>query len=95
VDSTWSHDAWRNQLSLPAEIVLLSDFNREFGQSYELLYTNASGMKNVLRRAVMVIDPNGTITYRWDVPEPPRLPTADEVLEAIRHPSAPTPTQEV
>jgi len=31
-----------------------------------------------------VIAPDGKIVYRWDVPDPPRLPTANEVLDALR-----------
>lgn len=64
--------------------MLLSDFNRTFGAAYGLLNTTAAGMKDVLRRAVFVIAPDGKIVYRWDVPDPPRLPTADEVLDALR-----------
>jgi peroxiredoxin len=75
---------WRKQLGLPDDLVLLSDFNRDFGQAYDLLYTNATGMKNVLRRSVLIIKPDARIVYRWDVPDPPRLPTADEVLTALR-----------
>ena len=45
-------------------------------------------MKDVLRRSVLVINPNGKIVYRWDVPDPPRLPTADEVLSALRESAA-------
>jgi len=82
-DSTWAHEAWRSQLGLPADLVLLSDFNREFGTAYGLTYTNAAGMKDVLRRSVLVVSPSGTIVYRWDVPDPPRLPTVDEVLGAL------------
>jgi peroxiredoxin len=84
VDSTWAHDAWRHQLGLPDDLVLLSDFNREFGTTYGLLNTSASGLKDILRRAVFVIAPDGKIVYRWDVPDPPRLPTANEVLDALR-----------
>jgi peroxiredoxin len=84
VDSTWAHDAWHKQLGLPADLVLLSDFNRDFGTTYRLLTTSASGLKDVLRRSVLVINPDGTIVYRWDVPDPPRVPTADEVLTAVR-----------
>jgi peroxiredoxin len=73
---------------LPSDIVLLSDFNREFGNAYGLLTTSATGMKDILRRAVLAIGPEGKLTYRWDVPDPPRLPTADEVLEALRGPAA-------
>jgi peroxiredoxin len=84
VDSTWAHDAWRHQLGLPDDLVLLSDFNRAFGTAYGLLNTSAAGMKDILRRAVLVIAPDSKIVYRWDVPDPPRLPTADEVLDALR-----------
>jgi len=84
VDSTWSHDAWRKQLGLPDDLVLLSDFNRDFGRAYELLTTSATGMKDILRRAVLVINSDGKIIYRWDVPDPPRIPTAGEVLDALR-----------
>jgi peroxiredoxin len=65
----------------------LSDFNRDFGRTYGLLNTTATGMKDVLRRAVLVINPEGKIVYRWDVPDPPRLPTANEVLDALRGPA--------
>jgi thioredoxin-dependent peroxiredoxin len=75
-------------LGLPADIVLLSDFNRDFGTAYGLLTTSASGLKDVLRRSVLIINPDGTIVYRWDVPDPPRLPTADEVLSALRNVAA-------
>ena len=88
MDSVWAHDAWRKQLGLPDDVVLLSDFNRDFGTAYGLTYTNAAGLKDVLRRSVLVINPNGKIVYRWDVPDPPRLPTVDEVLGALRDAAA-------
>ena len=75
-------------MNLPAELVLLSDFNRDFGTSYDLLTNSATGMKNILRRAVLVVGQDGKVIYRWDVPDPPRLPTADEVLDAVRGASA-------
>ena len=64
--------------------MLLSDFNRDFGTAYGLLTTSAAGFKDVLRRAVLIVNPDGRIVYRWDVPDPPRIPTADEVLDALR-----------
>jgi peroxiredoxin len=94
VDSTWAHDAWRTQLGLPSGLVLLSDFNRDFGNAYGLLYTNATGMKDVLRRCVLIVNPDRKLVYRWDVPDPPRVPNADEVLAALHNaaelPSPPT-----
>ena len=83
-DSPYAHDAWRVAMDLPEGIVLLSDFNREFGDAYGLAHTTASGYQRVLRRAVFVIDRDGTIAYRWDVPDPPSLPKVDEVLPAVR-----------
>jgi peroxiredoxin len=71
-------------LNLPDDLVLLSDFNRDFGRAYDLLTTTATGMKDVVRRAVLVISSEGKVTYRWDVPDPPRLPSADEVLSGMR-----------
>ena len=68
--------------------MLLSDFNRDFGRAYGLTYTNAAGLRDVLRRSVLVINPDGRIVYRWDVPDPPRLPTVDEVLGALRDATA-------
>jgi peroxiredoxin len=83
IDSTYAHEAWRTQLGLPADLVLLSDFNRDFGRAFGLLYTNTSGMKDVLRRCVLIIDTEGKVIYRWDVPDPPRLPNPEEVLQAL------------
>ena len=84
IDSTWSHDAWRSQLGLPQELILLSDFNRDFGTAYDLVTTSATGLKNILRRAVLVIGTDGKVVYRWDVPDPPRLPSVNEVLDGMR-----------
>jgi peroxiredoxin len=84
VDSTWAHEAWRKQLNLPDDLVLLSDFNRDFGELYELTFDSPSGYKRVLKRTVFVIDRDGTIAYRWDVSDPPTLPKADEILAEVR-----------
>ena len=83
IDSPFSHNAYRAQLGLPDELVLLSDFNRDFGQAYGILNTTASGLKDVLRRTVFIVNPSGEITYRWDNTDPPSLPKADEVLTAL------------
>lgn len=84
VDSTWCHGGWRNFLGLPPELVLLSDFNREFGRAYGLLVSRPDGPRDILRRVVLVIDRDGTITYRWDQPDPPKLPSVDDVLVEAR-----------
>jgi peroxiredoxin len=62
---------------------LLSDFNRDFGAAYGILATTATGLKDVLRRTVFIVGPDGKITYRWDNTNPPSLPRADDVLAAL------------
>jgi glutaredoxin-dependent peroxiredoxin len=84
VDSTWCHDAWKAFLGLPDELLLLSDFNRDFGRAYDLLTTNAAGFRDLLKRTVFVLDRDGTIAHRWDNPDPPTIPRADDVLAEIR-----------
>lgn len=84
IDSPFAHDAYRTQINLPDDFVLLSDFNRDFGRTYGILNTTASGMKDVLKRTVFIVGTDGTIRYRWDNPTPPALPSADEVLAALR-----------
>jgi peroxiredoxin len=71
-------------LGLPPDLILLSDFNRDFGSAYDLLTTSATGLKNILRRAVLVIGQHSKVVYRWDVPDPPRLPSVNEVLDGMR-----------
>ncbi len=83
-DSTFCHDAWRAHLGLPDDLVLLSDYNHEFGDTYGISFTNPSGFVGVLRRTVFVVMPDGKIAYRWDNPDPPRTPTPDEVLEPLK-----------
>jgi peroxiredoxin len=83
IDSPFSHAAYRTQLELPDSLALLSDFNRDFGRAYDILNTTASGLKDVLRRSVFIVDRDGKITYRWDNTTPPSLPKADDVLAAL------------
>jgi peroxiredoxin len=84
VDTPFSHGVFRTQLELPDDLVLLSDFNRDFGRAYGILNTTATGLKDVLRRTVFIVGRDGKITYRWDNTDPPSLPKADDVLAALR-----------
>ena len=63
---------------------MLSDFNKEFGQAYDLAAPNPAGMKGILKRSVFVIKPDGIIAYRWDNTDPPSLPKADDILAEVR-----------
>jgi peroxiredoxin len=63
---------------------MLSDFNKEFGEAYDLATTNPAGMQGMLKRSVFVIRRDGTIAYRWDNTDPPSLPRADDILAEVR-----------
>jgi glutaredoxin-dependent peroxiredoxin len=63
---------------------MLSDFNKEFGQAYDLATTNPAGLRGMLRRSVFVIQPDGIIAFRWDNTDPPSLPRADDILAEVR-----------
>jgi peroxiredoxin len=63
---------------------MLSDFNKEFGEAYDLGTTNPAGMRGILKRSVFVIRPDGVIAYRWDNTEPPSLPKVDDILDEVR-----------
>ena len=65
-------------------MILLSDFNREFGEAYGLETTNPAGLRGMLRRSVFVIRPDGIVAYRWDNTDPPSLPNVDDVLAEVR-----------
>ena len=65
-------------------MILLSDFNKEFGEAYGLATTSAAGMRGILRRSVFVVRPDGIIAYRWDHTDPPSLPKVDDILAEVR-----------
>jgi len=88
VDSWYAHAAYHKQLHLPEEMLLLSDFNHEVAGLYGGYFDTASGFKQVARRTVFVVAPDGTVVYRWDNTEPPSLPSVEPVLEALRGLSA-------
>ena len=63
---------------------MLSDFNKEFGEAYDLATTNPAGMRGILKRSVFVIRPDGVIAYRWDNTDPPSLPRVDDIVAEVR-----------
>ncbi len=70
----WNHD---NDL----EAATLSDFNQEFGKAYGLdIHFND---KDLLARAVFIVDQEGIIRYSQIVEEISEQPKYDEVMQAI------------
>ncbi len=84
VDSHFSHQVFAEKLGL--NFPLLSDFNRQVIPEYVGFYEAVAGYyKQVGRRAIYVIDRNGTVRYKWiSETEPGKIPDVDEVLSTVQ-----------
>lgn len=63
-------------------VVMLSDFRSHFGEEYGVLM-NDGPLKGLLSRAVVVINPEGAITYSEQVPEITQEPNYEAALKAV------------
>jgi len=87
IDSPFTLNEFRDQLSLSFDMI--SDLNREVIEAYDVAMDfDAIGVENLAKRAVFVIDTEGTVTYSWVSDDPGVEPDYDEVVEAIRTVSA-------
>ena len=84
VDSPFSQKAWaeQNNLNFP----ILSDYNRQVVNQYGVAFQNLAGMEGYVaaNRAVVVLDKDGIVRYRWEAPSPVVEPNYDEIGEALR-----------
>jgi peroxiredoxin len=82
VDGTFVQKAFAkdNNITVP----LLSDFNKEVVKKYDVYHPEfAHGMKGVAKRAVYVIDKNGTIKYVEVTPTPGDQVNFDAIKNAV------------
>src|SRR6266566_9167760 len=61
-DTFFTLKAWGDQQKLG--FPLLSDYNKEAIRGYDVVNPDMVGLKNIARRAVIVIDKGGVIRYR-------------------------------
>ncbi|SFR44358.1 redoxin domain-containing protein [Halogeometricum limi] len=87
IDTPFTLNEFRRQNDL--NFALLSDTNRELVHDYDVAmdFTSA-GVRDVAKRAVFVVDADGTVTYRWVSDDPSAEPDYDEVAEAAAAASA-------
>lgn len=81
VDSPFSQAAWKEKEDF--DIPLLSDFNRETIEAYDVKRDDLMGLKNVANRAAFVIGEDGIIQYSWESEDPGQLPPFDEIRETV------------
>ncbi len=83
VDGIFSHGAFAKQNNIG--FLLLSDWEKNVIQAYDIIYPNLAGMKDVAKRSVFVIDTGGIIRYIWIAESPRNLPPIDNVRSAVEN----------
>ncbi len=73
-----------NKLQFP----ILSDYMRETIKKLNIVHNDFAGLKGytAAKRAVFVLDPSGTVRYRWISDDPGKEPNYDEVKSALAKP---------
>lgn len=81
VDSPFSQEAFakENNLNFP----LLSDFNKEVSQKYDVLFEDLLGFKGVSKRSAFVISKDGEVVYAESSDDPKKLPDFDAIKAAL------------
>jgi len=62
---------------------LLSDFNKDVTEAYDVLYEDLLGLRGVSKRSAFVINKEGEISYSWSSDDPKNVPDFTELRAAI------------
>ncbi|MEF8838059.1 MAG: redoxin domain-containing protein [Haloarculaceae archaeon] len=82
VDSPFANNEFRDRLGLTFDLV--SDANKEVIDLYDVAMDFEDlGVHDVAKRAVFVVDGDGTISYAWVSDDPGVEPDYEEVLDAV------------
>jgi len=81
VDTPFSLKAFANAEKLP--FPLLSDFNKEVIRAYDVVNPDMIGLKGISKRAVFVIDREGTVRYREVLDDARNEPSYDKLNGAL------------
>jgi peroxiredoxin len=81
VDSPFAQEAWAKQNKI--HLTLISDFNKQIAQQYDVLYSDLMGLKGVAKRSAFVIDLEGKIAYTWVTEDPTKLPDFNAIKAAL------------
>lgn len=81
VDTFFTLKAWADQQKLG--FPLLSDFNKEAIKLYDVVNPDMIGLKNIAKRAVIVIDKKGIIRYREVVEDARNEPDYEKLNKAL------------
>jgi glutaredoxin-dependent peroxiredoxin len=82
VDSPFTLEVFAKQEGL--NFPLLSDFNREASEAYDVLFPELISLKGVSKRAAFVIGEDGTILYSSSSNDPKVLPDFSAIQAALQ-----------
>jgi glutaredoxin-dependent peroxiredoxin len=81
-DTPYCLEEWSKQLGIG--FPLLSDFQHEVAQAYDVVWPNFSGLGPGTARAVFVIDKDGVIRYAEQTPTLLDLPSYEAIETALK-----------
>ncbi len=90
VDSPFTLRTYHTELAL--EFPLISDFNREAIEAYDLAHDRLLGLQHPSKRATVIINPQGTIAWTWTTDDPEEKPRIDAIVQAVRKANGNTPS---
>ena len=84
VDAPFANKAFATQNNL--QFPLLSDYSREVSKEYGGVHEDFAGMKgySASKRAVFIIDANGTVKYAWVSENPGVEPDYNAITQALK-----------
>lgn len=80
-DTFFTLKAWADQQRFT--FPLLSDYNKDVIRQYDVVNPDMIGLKNIAKRAVFVIDGDGTVTHREVLDDARNEPNYDKVRSAL------------
>jgi glutaredoxin-dependent peroxiredoxin len=80
-DTFFALKAWRDQQQFG--FPLLSDYNKEAIKAFDVVNPDMVGLKNIAKRAVIVIDKSGVIRYREALDDARNEPDYEKLKEAL------------
>ena len=80
-DTFFTLKAWGEQQKLG--FPLLSDYNKEAIKAFDVVNPDMVGLKNIAKRAVIVIDKGGTIRYREALDDARNEPDYGKLKDAL------------
>lgn len=82
-DRVFSHRAFAEQHDI--EFPLLSDSDGRVAEAYGVLRDELLGHRHVAKRALFLLDTDGTVQYRWVGDDPEAVPSLTPLYEALEN----------